>query len=131
MPPRRKPKNSRKSDAFSRPNQDCCDFSRAAINQQFSSIETRPKCLERNDWLRVVSRRYDQDRSMSNLDAEYIRQAEFCQTMAKQAQTMDKRSAWLRLASKWLDLVATDGRSPAAGAVAAAVQESSIGLNHV
>lgn len=68
---------------------------------------------------------------MSNLDAEYIRQAEFCQSMAKQAQTTEKRSAWLRLASKWLDLVATDGRSPAVGAMAAAVQESSAGLNHI
>ena len=48
---------------------------------------------------------------MSNLDGEYLRQAEFCQTMAKRAGTLEKKSAWLRLAKKWLDLAVTDRAS--------------------
>ena len=48
---------------------------------------------------------------MSNLDNEYLRQAEFCQTMAKRAGTLEKKSAWLRLAKKWLDLAVTDRAS--------------------
>ena len=48
---------------------------------------------------------------MSNLDNEYLRQAEFCQTMARRAGTLEKKSAWLRLAKKWLDLAVTDRAS--------------------
>ena len=45
---------------------------------------------------------------MSNLGGEYLRQAEFCQSMAKRAETMEKKSAWLRLAGKWLDLAVAE-----------------------
>jgi hypothetical protein len=56
---------------------------------------------------------------MSNLGGEYLRQAEFCQSMAKRAETMEKKSAWLRLAGKWLDLAVAEqpraGTEPDAG----------------
>jgi hypothetical protein len=52
---------------------------------------------------------------MSTLGNEYLRQAEFCQSMAKRAETMEKKSAWLRLAGKWLDLAVAEQPSFARG----------------
>ena len=60
---------------------------------------------------------------MSNLDNEYLRQAEFCQTMAKRAGTLEKKSAWLRLAKKWLDLAVTDRVTVASEIPAAPIEE--------
>ena len=60
---------------------------------------------------------------MSNFDSEYLRQAEFCQTMAKRAGTLEKKSAWLRLAKKWLDLAVTDRANVASETPAAPIQE--------
>ena len=60
---------------------------------------------------------------MSMFDGEYLRQAEFCQTMAKGAGTLEKKSAWLRLAKKWLDLAVTDRASVASETPAAPIQE--------